>query len=415
MNTTPKVDMHAPLPFQANADGVLMIGAASALDLAKTHGTPLFVYDRAIIYQTIAALRSALPRAVKLHYAVKANPFGPLLDHVMAHVDGLDVASQGELERVHTRNDCNLPISFAGPGKRDEELSRAFDLGCTVHVESEGELARLSGIAAEKAIRGKAAIRINPPFELRGSGMRMSGGAKPFGIDHDRVPAILKTWPVRQLDFEGFQIFPGSQCLSAEALCEAYDKALDLALDLAPHAPNWPKMVNIGGGLGVPYFPGDQAVDIAQVGNGLTAALRRRQDTLNGAQVILELGRYLVAEAGVYLTRVIDKKVSRGTVFLITDGGLHHQLAVSGNFGQVIRKNYPVALANAFGSSVRDGLETVNVVGCLCTPLDRLADQVVLPRAEVGDLIAIFRNGAYGPSASPTQFLSHPSAAEVLI
>lgn len=406
--------VHAPLPFQAGEDGALLINGQRALDIAARHDVPVFVYDEAILRSTVSNLRSALPAAINLHYAVKANPFEPVVALLSGLVDGLDVASAGELALVRQLVGPQKPVSFAGPGKRDAELAAAIEMNCCVNLESIPEMHRLAAIAREKNTQAKAAVRVNPPFDLRGSGMRMGGGAKPFGLDDVQVPDLFAQWPSDALDFRGFHIFTGSQSLSASALNDAHKNALHLALELARHAPCFPRSINIGGGLGVPYFPGDQAVDAQQVGDGLAHLLASSKQALGDAKVILELGRYLTAEAGVYLTRIVDKKVSRGTTFLVTDGGLHHQLAVSGNFGQVFRKNYPVALAKDFAGSSQD-TEVVTVVGCLCTPLDRLGDEVSLPVAEVGDIVAVFRCGAYGPSASPSGFLSHPQCAEELV
>lgn len=405
---------HAPLHGFESKNGMLHVGGHNAVDLARQHAAPLFIYDSAIITTVFNTLRRALPERVHIHYAVKANPFGPVIEHLAQRVDGLDVASQGELEMVRALVGPSMPISFAGPAKRDEELAVAIDLDCTVNVESQGELMRLAALAAQKSMKARAAVRVNPPFDLRGSGMRMGGGAKPFGIDDDAVPELLAHWPSADVAFEGFHIFTGSQSLAADALCEAHEAALALALDLSQYAPCPPTSINIGGGIGVPYFPGDVAVDVGSVGAGLAKALQTHADALGETKVIMELGRYLVAEAGVYLAQIVDKKSSRGEIFLMTNGGLHHQLAVSGNFGQVFRKNYPTAIANKFGA-VDDPQETVNVVGCLCTPLDRLADGVVLPAAQAGDYFAVFRCGAYGPTASPSAFLNHPNAAQIMV
>lgn len=407
---------HAPLPYTKDKQGTLQLGGRSAVALAAEFDAPVFVYDKAIIDQTFKTLRAAVPKRVSIHYAVKANPFQPVVEHMAGFVDGIDVASEGELRAVRGAIGADMPISFAGPGKRDSELAAAIDLECTVNIESRGEMERLAAIAGAKGVRAKAAIRVNPPFDLRGSGMRMGGGAKPFGVDHDAVPGLLADWPQAALDFQGFHIFTGSQSLFSDALQEAHASALALALDLAKDAPGPLKTINIGGGIGVPYFPGDKAVDVEAVGAGLAQALADNEAALGGAKVILELGRYLVAEAGVYLTRIVDKKISCGMTFLVTEGGMHHQLAVSGNFGQVFRKNYPVAIANNFQpSSPIKARETVTIVGCLCTPLDRLGDDVSLPQAEVGDVVAVFRCGAYGPTASPGGFLNHPQAYERLI
>lgn len=406
---------HAPLPFKPDASGALLLGGRSAPSIAADYDAPVFVYDRAIIDHTFNTLRAALPDRVSIHYAVKANPFEPVVQHLAAYVDGIDVASEGELRAVRSAIGADMPISFAGPGKRDSELEAAIALDCTVNIESEGEMARLAATARSKGVRAKAAIRVNPPFDLRGSGMRMGGGAKPFGVDHDAVPGLLKHWPDDALEFQGFHIFTGSQSLFSEALQDAHSKALTLALHLAKDAPGPLRSINIGGGIGVPYFPGDQAVDVTAVGAGLAAALEENAAALGDTKVIVELGRYLVAEAGVYLTRIVDKKSSCGTTFLVTEGGMHHQLAVSGNFGQVFRKNYPVAIAGTYQPVGESYSETVTIVGCLCTPLDRLGDDVTLPAADVGDVVAVFRCGAYGPTASPNGFLNHPQAYECIV
>jgi diaminopimelate decarboxylase len=242
--------------------------------------------------------------------------------------------------------------------------------------------------------------------------MKMGGGPKQFGVDAEEVPVMLNRIGRLGLDFEGFHIFSGSQNLKVAAIQEAHEKTLQLGIALAQHAPGTVRLLNIGGGFGVPYFPGDEPLDLQAVGENLRRLLPEAKRQLPQARVVIELGRYLVAEAGIYVCRVVERKKSRGKVFLITDGGLHHHLAASGNFGQVIRKNYPVAVGNKVGGNVR---ETVSVVGPLCTPLDLLADQMEMSYAEAGDLIVVFQSGAYGLTASPTAFLGHPPPAEVLV
>jgi diaminopimelate decarboxylase len=242
--------------------------------------------------------------------------------------------------------------------------------------------------------------------------MKMGGGPKQFGVDAERVPAMLARIGQLGFDFQGFHIFSGSQNLRADAITEAQEKTIELALKLAEHAPSPVRLLNIGGGFGIPYFPGERPLDIAAVGANLARVLDGMKRRLPQARVVIELGRYLVGEAGIYVCRVIDRKISRGQVFLITDGGLHQHLAASGNFGQVIRKNYPVVVGNRVVGGKR---EVVSVVGPLCTPLDLLADGMEMAEAEVGDLVAVFQSGAYGLTASPTAFLSHPAPAEVLV
>jgi diaminopimelate decarboxylase len=400
----------APFPVVENC---LQIGGVALPRLAERVGsTPFYAYDRAHIRDRVARLRQALPDSVHLSYCIKANPMSAVVQHLAAMVDGFDVASAGEMK---TALDTPMPperISFAGPGKTPGELAQAIAAGVVVNLESEGEMRRLAEIAERLGITPRVALRVNPDFELKASGMRMSGGPKAFGIDAERVPAALRELGRLGLDFHGFHVFCGSQNLRAESIRDAQAKTLALAAELAEHAPGPVRMLNIGGGFGIPYFARDAALDLEDVGQHLEALVSGLAARMPEARVVVELGRYLVGEAGVYVCRVLDRKESRGRVFLITDGGLHHHLAASGNFGQVIRRNYPVAIGNRMDEPAA---ETANVVGCLCTPIDVLADQAQLPRAEVGDLVVIFQSGAYGLSASPTAFLGHPAPVEILV
>jgi diaminopimelate decarboxylase len=333
-----------------------------------------------------------------------------LLTAIAPLVDGLDVASEGEMTLALTSGGRH--ISFAGPGKRDRELEAAIVAGVTLNIESEGEAHRALEIAERIGKTPRLAVRVNPDFDLRGSGMRMGGGAKPFGVDADRAVALVKSLIAAGAAWRGFHIFAGSQALDAEAIVTTQGQTLDLAATLADAIGAAPPLVNLGGGFGIPYFPKDIHVDLERVGGALSARLAALPASLAGARFAIELGRYLVGEAGVYLTRIVDRKTSHGEVFLVTDGGLHHQLAASGNFGTVVRRNYPVAIASRFASAPQ---EVASIVGCLCTPLDRLGDMVNVPRAEVGDLVAVFMAGAYGLSASPAGFLGHPTPKELLV
>jgi len=391
----------------------LLVNGRSVMDLAEQLGsTPFYAYDSSLMTARVQQLREILPKEIHLHYAMKANPMPAVVQHMAKLVNGLDVASQGELEIALQTSTIPKNISFAGPGKRDPELLAAIEAGITINVESEGELRRIDKIATKLGIRPQIAIRVNPDFELKSSGMKMGGGPKQFGIDAERVPSVLKSIGTMNCHFRGFHIFSGSQNLRPEAIIEAHDKTFELAIRLADSAPSAVELLNIGGGFGIPYFPGETRLDLAPIADNLQRTLPQVIAALPDAEIVTELGRYLVGEAGVYICKIIDKKISRGHTFLITDGGLHHHLSASGNFGQVIRKNYPVAVANRMES--KDS-ELVSVVGPLCTPLDLLADKVELPVTEPGDLIAVFQSGAYGFSASPQGFLSHPGAGEVFV
>jgi diaminopimelate decarboxylase len=412
--------LHPTVASYAVTDGVLTVGGIPIDRLAqRVGGTPFFAYDRAKITERVGEVRRLLPEGIGLSYAIKANPMPAVVQHLRRLVDGFDVASAGELS---TALDTAMPadrISFAGPGKRPAELTQAVAAGVTVEIESETEAHRLIAIAEELGIRPRVAIRVNPDFQVKGSGMRMGGGAQQFGIDSERVPALVKELAIADVDFLGFHIFAGSQNLKADILCEAQRKTVELALALAHDSPLPVRYLNLGGGFGIPYGERDEPLDLAAIGDNLAGLLDQLvRPNLPDARVNLELGRFLVGEAGVYVTRVVDRKESRGHVFLVVDGGLHHQLAASGNFGQVIRRNYPVVIGNRMGVGPGEpdsDAETTNVVGVLCTPLDLLADRVELPVAEIGDLVVVFQAGAYGLTASPTAFLSHPSPAEVLV
>ncbi|MBL0298155.1 MAG: pyridoxal-dependent decarboxylase, exosortase A system-associated [Betaproteobacteria bacterium] len=411
---TPPV--HAPMTQFAVDGGELLVGGQRLGRLAERVGqTPFYAYSRDLLRARAARLRGALPPAVKLHYAMKANPMPAVVGLMATLVDGIDVASAGELKVALDAGADPAEISFAGPGKRDPELRQAVASGVLVNVESMRELPVLARAAQELGLPARVAVRVNPDFELKGSGMKMGGGPKQFGVDVEVVPAML-AWIAREgLAFEGFHLFAGSQNLRAESICEAQLKSYELALRLAAEAPAAlppVRFLNLGGGFGVPYFPGEQPLDLAPIGANLQGIVERATREMPQAQIVIELGRYFVAEAGLYVTRIVDRKVSRGQVYLVTDGGLNHHLAASGNFGQVVRKNYPVTMGNRAGSADR---EVASVVGPLCTPLDLLADRMDLPVAQVGDLVVVFQSGAYGASASPQAFLGHPACAEVLV
>ncbi len=405
--------VHWPMSQFPVENDCLRVGGIPLTQLAARVGqTPFYAYDRRLLDQRVALLRGALPPAIELHYAVKANPMPAVVRHMAGLVDGLDIASLGELRVALDAGANPARISFAGPGKRPPELAAAIAAGITINLESPGELETVARLGQEQGRQPQVAVRVNPDFELKASGMKMGGGPKPFGVDAEQVPVLLRRIGELGLDFQGFHIFTGSQNLRAEALVEAHDRSFELALRLAADAPGPVRLLNIGGGFGIPYFPGDRPLDLAPIAANLERWLPAARARLPEVRVVLELGRYLVGEAGVYVAEVVDRKVSRGHTFLVTNGGLHHHLAASGNFGQLIRKNYPVVVGNRVVGTER---EVVSVVGPLCTPLDILADRMELSRADVGDLIVVFQSGAYGLTASPTAFLSHPSCVEVLV
>jgi diaminopimelate decarboxylase len=391
--------------------------AVGGIDLerlaSRVGSTPFFAYDRAAITERVGLLRATLPADVRLSYAIKANPMPAVVQHLSGLVDAFDTASAGELRVALDTPIAAGHVSFAGPGKTPAELTQAVAAGALIELESETEARRVIAIGASLGCRPRVAIRVNPDFELKGSGMRMGGGPQQFGVDAERVPALLAELAAADVDWLGFHVFAGSQNLNAEILCDAQRKTVELALRLADHAPGPVRYLNIGGGFGIPYYERDSPLDLAAIGANLEDLMAGAvRPIMPDARVVVELGRYLVGEAGVYVTRIVDRKESRGTTFLVVDGGMHHQLAASGNLGQVIKRNYPVAIS---GRGPGEPAETQTVVGCLCTPLDVLARDAELPRAEVGELVVVLQAGAYGLTASPTAFLGHDRPAEVLV
>jgi diaminopimelate decarboxylase len=395
-------------------DGSLAIGGIALERLAARVGsTPFFAYDRRLIDERVEMLRATLPSRIELGYAMKANPMPAVVQHLSGLVDAIDVASGLEMRTALDTPIGADRITFAGPGKVEEEIRQGVAAGVLIELESETELRRVAAAGEKLGVRPRVALRVNPDFAVKGSGMRMGGGPQQFGVDAEQVPDLLGEIAATGVDFTGFHVFAGSQNLHADVICEAQRRTVDLMLELAASAPGPLTYLNLGGGFGIPYFEKDRPLDLAPVADNLQMLIDERiQPAFPDSRVCLELGRFLVGEAGVYVTRVVDRKVSRGRTYLVVDGGMHHQLAASGNFGQVIRRNYPVAVGNRIDE---EPTTTASVVGCLCTPLDLLGDQVSLPEAAIDDLVVVFMAGAYGLTASPTAFLGHPAPAEVLV
>jgi diaminopimelate decarboxylase len=394
-------------------DHQLVINGVAIQQLAHRVGqTPFYAYDRSVIAHNIETLRHHFGKLAHLHYAIKANPMPALVDFISPLVDGLDVASGRELTLALNSGMSVNNISFAGPGKTENELRMALAAGITLNIESKRELERIIRLTQEYGYSAQVAVRVNPNFELKASGMKMGGGAQQFGIDAEQVPEIVAAIRSHGLNFQGFHIFTGSQNLKVEAICEAHKNIYRLASELKHQTQTPISRLNIGGGLGIPYFPGEAPIELEPIADNLRQLQQDYRADFEQTEIVLELGRYLVGNAGVFISEVIDIKCSRGETFVVVNGGLHHHLAASGNFGQVIRKNYPVAVANKIDLAPT---RTVSIVGPLCTPLDLLGHKVELPDIEVGDLIVIYQSGAYGFTASPKEFLSHPAPMEVLV
>ena len=394
----------------------LVIGNVPVMQLAETYGTPIFIYDRAVLDQKYDVLRKALPERFSIYYSIKANPASGVVKHFLTRGCGIEIASVGEFRKALDAGCPANKILFAGPGKSESELEHVLSQGVgEIHMESLTEAKRIAAICRRLGHRAQVAIRINPAGEAEGGAMRMGGRPAPFGMDEEILDEVLDTvLALPELDLGGVHLFTGTQILDAATLRNQYGHGLEIARRVVKRLGRPLRTLDFGGGLGIPYFAHEQELNLECLGKELLALCQEveRDPAFEGTQFLVEPGRFLAGEAGVYLTRISDVKLSRGKKFLIVDGGMNHHLAASGNLGQTIKRNYPIALVNKMNTPA---IEPVDIVGPLCTPLDTLARGIVLPHAEIGDLVGIFQSGAYGRSASPLGFLSHPLPDEIWV
>lgn len=411
----PILNSYNPLNQFEIRDNCLCIAKQTIIELTENGiSAPAYIYSKDIIFKKLQLLRETLPTAVKIHYSIKANPYSDLVTYVKDYVDGLEVSSLAEMKIALATGIASTDICLTGPGKSYEELEIAIKNHIVISAESELELHRLDEIGSEILRKPMVLIRANPSFTQKRAGMKMASGSSQFGIDSERVPELLKWINNSCIDLHGFHVYSGSQILDIDALSYSQTKTFELVKELSSLYPKPIKTINIGGGFGIPYFTKHDELNLDSVANNLNKLIPSLE-TANFEKPnnpIIELGRYIVGESGIYLCQIIDKKISRGKTYLITNGGMHHQLAASGNLGQRNRKNFPVYIANKIGCSER---ETVDIVGKLCTPLDILGKDMKLSKAEVGDYVAVMQSGAYGYSASPINFLSHEPPKEYLI
>jgi diaminopimelate decarboxylase len=398
----------------AVSQGQLWIGGTPVTSFAEKYGTPCFLYDKKVMDAKIDALRGALPAGFTVCFSVKANPNRAVLRHFLSRGCWLEIASAGEFHHAFEAGCDPQQILFAGPGKTEAELELVLSNGIgEIHLESFTEIRRVAAISRRLGVRASVAVRVNPAGEAEGGAMRMGGRPAPFGVDEEILGEVLDAVLAEAtLSFRGIHLFAGTQILDANTLVNQYRHGLEIGRSVARHTGRPLHTLDFGGGLGIPYFAHESELDLSQVAAGLAGVFGQTESdpAFHGTKFLVEPGRFLVGEAGIYVARVNDIKVSRGKKFLILDGGMNHHLAASGNLGQTIKRNYPVALLNKIDASAE---ETVDVVGPLCTPLDTLARAVSLPHAEIGDLFGIFQSGAYGRSASPLDFLSHPAPPEI--
>ncbi len=384
-------------------------------DIAARYGTPLYLYDLETVREKCAAIRRAFGDSLELLYAVKANPNRELLSAMRSEVDGLDIASAGELDRAVAAGYDPACISFAGPGKTRDELRRSLEagIGC-ISVESLRELHDLRELVRAGAPRASIMIRVNPRLLVKEFAVKMGGKASQFGIDEEELSSAVDfvRANVDAFDFKGIHIYAGTQCLSEEPLAQNLANTLAIAARVTNEYGMECRAINIGGGFGVYYYEEHAGLDLGKLAALYRAEFDRyREATGKNPRFVLELGRFLVADAGIYVTRVVSEKQSRGEQFYVLDGGMNHHLSASGNLGMTIRKNYLVRNLSRPGAPK----QTCTLVGPLCTPLDMMGKGVSVETPVVGDLIGFLNSGSYGYSASPLLFLGHGEPCELLV
>jgi diaminopimelate decarboxylase len=384
-------------------------------EIAREFGTPFYLYHGETIVERVRRVREAV--GTEVSYSVKANPSLGVCQLIAREREaGAEVASSGELAVALAAGFAPEDIVFAGPGKTDDELRRVVEAGIFAdNVESLGEIDRLAKIARELGREIGVGLRINPAAQLMGSQMRMGGTVGQFGMDQAELKeAVEKTLSHPELILRGVHVYTATQVFEVEPLLEHCRNIFEIALEAADYVGRPLQMVDFGGGFGVPYFEKMSEFDLRTFGEGFRELLDayRSDPRLEGCRFLFELGRYLVADAGVYVTQAVDVKQTRGKTFVVTDGGMNHHLTATGNMGQVFRKSYPLLNLTRISGVPEEG---VAVAGPCCTPLDMFGSNIPLAEPEVGDLIGVFYSGAYGFSASNLGFLSHPAPAEVLL
>ncbi|MFL9503402.1 type III PLP-dependent enzyme (plasmid) [Rhodopseudomonas palustris] len=375
---------------------------------------PVYIYDTDVVQQRVALLKDIFSPEFGISYAIKSNPNQALLNQIVGLVDTLDASSYSEVMRARATGIPDCLISYSGPGKRFTELEAFIGNFHELVVESFEEIADAATIAATKEKRQAVLIRINPDHVPRGFGASMSGKPSQFGIDEQAAAeAIAQVDAASHLDLHGFHIYTGSNSLSASTLIENFENMAQLFLRFSQDGRRPIRKLIFGAGFGLPYHVGQEPLDLIAVRDGAmrVAAGLRAHPGLASTEFILELGRWITGPSGALLTTVLVTKHSRGQKIAVCDAGFNNHLAACGLMGSVFRKDWPIKHLTAAVDSVQ---ENIKLTGPLCTSIDALAGPLDFPVVQRGDILAVMLSGAYGLTASPTRFISHPDPIEIL-
>lgn len=382
--------------------------------LAEEFGTPLFVYDADILEGTFRELRGVLPASTDVFYSLKANPNVSVCAVLNSVGAGAEVSSYVELVTALRAGVAPEDIIFLGPGKDERELAACIEAGIHAIVcESLDELDLLESLLATVGRdEFPVLLRVNPAFGSKGSGLAMGGKPRQFGIDEAELrDSKHRLAALRHIRVKGVHAYMGTRFLNHEDVVHNTRHILATAEDLAGRLGFPLETVDFGGGLGIAYFDNEEDLDLAALGTGMADVLSSFSARNPNCRTIMELGRFLTAMAGTYVVRARYVKDSMGEIFVVADGGTNHHMAAVG-VGSFVKRNFPIRHLEARGD---EELRPYTVTGPLCTPNDVVAKKVQLPEVRPGDLLAVERSGAYGPTASPGLFLSHGFPAEVLV
>lgn len=389
------------------------VGGIGAGELARRFGTPLYAYDGDELAGRLDHLLALLHPRMEIFFSLKANPNVSICALLHAHGASAEVSSLVEL---HTARQAGVPphrIIFLGPGKTRAELAACLDHQVYAIVcESFGELAVIDELARARGVTAPVALRVNPEFAVKGSGLTMGGKPRQFGMDEAQLlaqPDIATRFPGIRL--MGVQVYMGTRILTEDAIVQNTERIFALAQRLSDRLGFPLELVDVGGGWGVAYFDGERDLDVAVLTERLNPVIAEFAEQHPDTRLVTELGRYLTAPSGTYVVRVQYVKTSMGERFAVADGGTNHHMAAVG-IGSFAKRNFPMRVLNR---PAEQATESWHVTGPLCTPNDTIGKKVELPPVRPGDLIGVLRSGAYGPSASPVLFLSHGHPAEVLV